>query len=206
MSLIDQDVTENTSSFFTGLADDISPGISGKADTPAYLITMYKGIGDAIAFVLSAIDQINENDPSADGKIDVLCNHIQAEIFEHDPRVNRLFRASESLFNRPELSNWLQGVIPDTETSELVRFFRNRKYTAVFPGMILPGFYSRLHVPVMSPNWLELDKNLLDLRAHFHTTTNPGDSQLVRPELGLAPALALYLYATLVLLARVVFC
>src|ERR1700736_6349840 len=109
MSLIDREVTENTPSFFTGYADDTSPGMSGKADTPAYLITMYKGIGDAIAFGLSAIDQIIKNDPSANGKIDVLCNHIQAEIFEHEPRVNRLFRASESLFNKPELTNWLQG-------------------------------------------------------------------------------------------------
>ncbi len=164
MSLIDREVAENTPSSLTGYAGDTSLGMNGKADTPAYLITMYKGIGDAIAFGLSAIDQIIQNVPSAGGKIDVLCNHIQAEIFEHDPRVNRLFRASESLFKRPEVTNWLQGVIPDTETSELVRFFRNRNYTAVFPGMILPGFYSRLRVPVMSPNWLELGKNLLALR------------------------------------------
>ncbi len=165
MSLIDKVISENMPSILAGNAEDISAGISGKADTPAYLITMYKGIGDAVSFGLSAIDQIMQNDPYADGKIDVLCNSIQAEIFERDPRINRLFRGSESLFNKPELTNWLQGVISDPETSELVRFFRNRKYKAVFPGMILPGFYSRLRVPVMSPNWVELGKNLLALRA-----------------------------------------
>ena len=132
---------------------------------PVYLLTMYKGIGDAVAFGLSVIDQIIQNDPSAAGKIDVLCNRIQAEIFEHDPRVNRLIQASEKLFNKPELTNWSQGVLPDAGTTELVRFLRGRRYSAVFPGMIMPGFYFRLHLPVMTPNWLELGQNLLALRA-----------------------------------------
>ena len=126
---------------------------------------MYKGIGDAVAFGLSVIDQILQNDPAATGKIDVLCNRVQAEIFEHDPRVNRLIQASDTLFNKPELTNWSQGVMPDTGTRELVDFLRSRMYRAVFPGMIMPGFYSRLRLPVMSPNWLELGKNLLALRA-----------------------------------------
>ena len=164
MSLLDRAISEHTTSILTRNADGISLEISGKDDTPVYLITMYKGIGDAVAFGLSAIDQIIENNPSAAGKIDVLCNHIQAEIFEHDPRVNRLIRASEKLFNKPELTNLLQGVMPDAGTSGLVHFLRNRQYVALFPGMILPGFYFRLHVPVMTPNWLELGKNLLALR------------------------------------------
>jgi hypothetical protein len=126
---------------------------------------MYKGIGDAVAFGLSVIDQILQNDPSAAGKIDVLCNRIQAEIFEHDPRVNRLIQASETLFNKPELTNWSQGVMPDAATRELVDFLRTRRYTAVFPGMIMPGFYSRLGLPIMSPNWLEMGRHLLALRA-----------------------------------------
>ena len=189
MSLIDRVIPENTSSIVTGNAADISPATSGKADTPAYLITMYKGIGDAIAFGLSAIDQIIKNDPRANGKIDVLCNHIQAEIFEHDPRVNRLFRASESLFNKPELTNWLQGINPDRETSELVRFFRNRNYTAVFPGMILPAFYSRLRVPVMSPNWLELGKHLLALRTQQDVPMHKIARRMVNRYFGKKPPL-----------------
>jgi hypothetical protein len=141
------------------------PAGSRKADTPAYLLTMYKGIGDAVAFGLSVIDQILQNDPSAAQKIDVLCNRVQAEIFEHDPRVNRLIQASDALFSKPELTNWSQGVIPDAATRELVDFLRSRSYRAVFPGMVMPGFYLRLHLPVMSPDWLEMGKHLLALRA-----------------------------------------
>src|ERR1700730_1395320 len=116
MNFIERAISEPASSIVTDDSDHISAGVSGKADTPVYLLTMYKGIGDSVAFGLSAIDQILQNDPSAAGKIDVLCNHIQAEIFEHDPRVNRIIRASEKLFNKPELTNWLQGVLPGAGT------------------------------------------------------------------------------------------
>ncbi len=165
MNFIERTIAEPTSSIVTATAGYISPAGSGKADTPIYLLTMYKGIGDAVAFGLSAIDQILQNDLASAGKIDVLCNRIQAEIFEHDPRVNRLIQASDTLFNKPELTNWSQGVVVDAGTRELVNFLRGRNYTAVFPGMIMPGFYSRLRLPAMSPNWLEMGKNLLALRA-----------------------------------------
>ena len=165
MNFIERAIAEPASSIVTGDTAHMPAGVSGKADTPVYLLTMYKGIGDAVAFGLSVIDQILQNDPAAAGKIDVLCNRIQAEIFEHDPRVNRLIQASDTLFNKPELTNWSQGVMPDAATRELVDFLRGRTYRAVFPGMIMPGFYLRLGLPVMSPNWLELGKNLLALRA-----------------------------------------
>src|SRR5579859_1557924 len=165
MNFIERTISEPTSSIVKNNTDHISLETGGKADMPVYLLTMYKGIGDAVAFGLSVIDQIIQNDPSAAGKIDVLCNRIQAEIFEHDPRVNRLIQASEKLFNKPELTNWSQGVLPDAGTTELVRFLRGRRYSAVFPGMIMPGFYFRLHLPVMTPKWLELGQNLLALRA-----------------------------------------
>jgi len=165
MNFIERAIAEPASSIVTASTGYLSPAGNGKADTPVYLLTMYKGIGDAVTFGLSVIDQILQNDPSAAGKIDVLCNHIQAEIFEHDPRVNRLIQASDTLFNKPELTNWSQGVMPDAGTRELVDFLRDRRYTAVFPGMIMPGFYFRLRLPVMSPDWLELGKNLLSLRA-----------------------------------------
>lgn len=165
MNITEQTLETQISSIVTATTANISVAGSGKADTPVYLLTMYKGIGDAVAFGLSVIDQILQNDPAAAGKIDVLCNRIQAEIFEHDPRVNQLIQASETLFNKPELTNWSQGVMPDAATRELVHFLRDRKYRAVFPGMIMPGFYFRLRLPAMSPNWLELGKNLLELRA-----------------------------------------
>lgn len=165
MNFIERAIAEPASSIATDSTGHLSAGISRKADTPVYLLTMYKGIGDAVAFGLSVIDQILQNDPPAAGKIDVLCNRIQAEIFEHDPRINRLIQASDTLFNKPELTNWSQGVMPDAATRELVRFLRDRNYAAVFPGMIMPGFYFRLGLPVMSPNWLEMGKHLLVLRA-----------------------------------------
>lgn len=165
MNFTERAIETQTASIATAPISCTSPGGSGRADTPVYLLTMYKGIGDAVAFGLSVIDQILQNDPAAAGKIDVLCNRIQAEIFEHDPRVNRLIQASDTLFSKPELTNWSQGVLPDTAMRDLVDFLRGRPYRAVFPGMIMPGFYLRLRLPVMSPDWLEMGKHLLALRA-----------------------------------------
>ena len=165
MNFTERAIETQVASIVTAPTDYTSQAGSHRADTPVYLLTMYKGIGDAVAFGLSVIDQILQNDPVAAGKIDVLCNRIQAEILENDPRVNRLIQASDTLFSKPELTNWSQGMIPDAATRELVDFLRGRPYKAVFPGMIMPGFYFRLHLPVMSPDWLELGKNLLALRA-----------------------------------------
>jgi hypothetical protein len=53
--------------------------VESKVDTPRFLITLDKGIGDTAIVGLSAIDQIIQNDPAAFGKIDVLCNPIQSQ-------------------------------------------------------------------------------------------------------------------------------
>ena len=53
-----------------------SPGIGGKADTPRFLIPLDIGIGDTILVGLSAVDQIIQNDATAYGKIDILCNPL----------------------------------------------------------------------------------------------------------------------------------
>ena len=55
------------------------PIVESKVDTPRFLITLDKGIGDTAIVGLSAIDQIIQNDPAAYGKIDVLCNPIQSQ-------------------------------------------------------------------------------------------------------------------------------
>src|SRR6516165_6404482 len=60
-----------------------SPNRIESIDYPLFLVTMYKGIGDAVLVGSSFIDQIIKEDPQAFGKIDILCNSIQAEIFEH---------------------------------------------------------------------------------------------------------------------------
>jgi ADP-heptose:LPS heptosyltransferase len=66
-----------------------------KADTPRFLITLDRGIGDAVVIGLSVVEQIIENDPTAFGKIDVLCNKLQAQIFQYDPRINRVIPSGQ---------------------------------------------------------------------------------------------------------------
>jgi hypothetical protein len=55
--------------------------------TSVSLITMPYAIGDAIFIGLSAVDQITRNDSVGNVTIDILCNHLQAPLFEYDPRV-----------------------------------------------------------------------------------------------------------------------
>ena len=90
----------------------------GKSTFPGsrFLVTMYKGIGDAVSVGLSFVDQIIKEDPQAFGKIDLLCTGIQAEIFEHDPRVNRIILTNNSLFSPSEMTMWLQGIKLDAKT------------------------------------------------------------------------------------------
>lgn len=143
---------------------DNSPERSPKeVDTPRFLVTMYKGIGDAVSVGLSAIDQIIQRNPHAYGKIDILCTSIQAEIFEHDPRINKIIVADKTLFPSPEVTMWLKGIILDRKTAELIRFLGKRRYAAIFPGMFAPGLYLRLHAPLMNPNFLQLGKDFLAL-------------------------------------------
>ena len=163
-SFISQSVPDENVSLFGERSQNTSSEIIRKADTPLFLVTMYKGIGDAVAVGLSAVDQIIFNDPDAYGKIDVLCNSIQAEIFEHDPRINRIILADKSLFPTPEVTMWLKGIVIDSKTAELIYRLRNRHYTAVFPGMFTPGLYVRLHSCIMYPNLFNLGKDLLALR------------------------------------------
>ena len=66
-----------------------------KEATSRFLVMMAMGIGDAVAVGLSAIDQIVKNEPEADGKIDVVCNDLQSDIFRYDPRINTIIRCYE---------------------------------------------------------------------------------------------------------------
>jgi ADP-heptose:LPS heptosyltransferase len=136
-----------------------------KTDAPRFLVTVYTGIGDAVAVGLSAIDQIIENDPEARGKIDVLCNPIQAELFAHDPRVNRIIQVSRSLFPPPSLIAWLYSGFTDPEANRVVHFLRSRQYEAVLPGIFAPIFYRRLQSRIMYPRLWKLVKYFLALRA-----------------------------------------
>lgn len=138
---------------------------TGKVDEPRYLVTMYVGIGDAVTVGLSAVEQIIRNDHSASGSIDVLCNDVQAELFQYDPRINRIIEAQRILFPPPEVATWLKGVVMDEHTVRVVRFLRERRYGAVFPGIFAPAFFYRLHAPVMYPYLWKLGKDMLSLRS-----------------------------------------
>ncbi|HEU0000793.1 MAG TPA: glycosyltransferase family 9 protein [Ktedonobacteraceae bacterium] len=113
------------------------------------LLTMTWGIGDTIAVGLSAVDQITRNDPGGHIKIEVLCNHPQAELLEHDPRISRLIQFDDSLFPTPEAGTWKRGIVLPASTKKLAAFLRDQHYTAVLPFMFAPTFFYQLHTPVM---------------------------------------------------------
>ena len=156
--------------------EDLSSEPGGKAEISLFLVTMYKGIGDAVLVGLSTVDQIIKEAPHAFGKIAVLCKGIQAEIFEHDPRINRIILTDTSLYSPSEMTMWLKGIKLDAHTAELVHFLRDRHYAAVFAFMFTPGFYLRLHSTIVYPNFLQLGKDLLAL---FHQVDVPM-SKIVR--------------------------
>src|SRR5437763_1560467 len=175
---VDQDISGNSASFFekpayapsqlelhthTSQKDGFFPKRRGDNDNPVFLVTMYKGIGDAVLVGLSFVDQIIKEEPRAFGKIDILCNSVQAEIFEHDPRVNRIILTNNSLFTPSEMTMWLNGIRLDAKTAALIHFLRDRHYAAIFAFMFAPGFYLRLHSTIVYPNLLQLGKDFLSL-------------------------------------------
>jgi Glycosyltransferase family 9 (heptosyltransferase) len=147
----------------TSQKETFSPFRGQRTDNPLYLVTMYKGIGDAVLVGLSFVDQIIKEDPQAFGRIDILCNSVQAELFEYDPRVNRIILTNDSLFSPSEMTMWLNGITLDTKTASLIQFLRDRRYAAVFAFMFAPGFYLRLHSPIVYPGVLQLGKDFLSL-------------------------------------------
>lgn len=137
------------------------PIVESKVDTPRFLITLDKGIGDTAIVGLSAIDQIIQNDPAAFGKIDVLCNPIQSQIFEFDPRINRVIQTDTQFSLGPQRTEWLGGIVLNAKDAQVIDFLRNRHYEAILPTIVAPGIYLRLHSHLMYPQVLKLTKNLL---------------------------------------------
>jgi hypothetical protein len=88
------------------------PTIKSKADTPRFLITLDKGIGDTALVGLSAVEQIIQNDPAAYGKIDILCSPLQSQIFEYDPRINRVIQTDKNFSAGPHVKEWLSTTVP----------------------------------------------------------------------------------------------
>ncbi|HZR40723.1 MAG TPA: glycosyltransferase family 9 protein [Ktedonobacteraceae bacterium] len=144
-----------------------------KPDTPRFLVTLDVGIGDAVAVGLSAVDQMIENDPFAAGTIDVLCNSLQAQIFEDDPRINRIIETNKVFFPGTHVTQWLRGMTLDPEAVHVIHFLRQRNYEAVFPSIVAPGLYFRLHSHILYPQWLEMARYFLAFRrqADIHVST-----------------------------------
>jgi ADP-heptose:LPS heptosyltransferase len=154
-------IVSRTPSSIVEHAQNASSTMEGKADTPRFLITLDRGIGDTALVGLSAVDQIIQNDPSAYGKIDILCSPLQSQIFEFDPRINRVIQTNTIFSAGPRVTEWLRGIVLDAEAADVIHFLRNRRYEAVLPSIVAPGLYLRLHSHLMYPRVFKLAKNLL---------------------------------------------
>ena len=136
-----------------------------KTDDPRFLLIPPIGIGDAVAVASCTADQLIKNDPAAHGKIDILCNNVQAELFQHDPRINRIIRPHPSLFPTIDRKTWMKALFPDARALSLLRFLRDRSYEAVLPGIMAPGFYAHLHAPLMPYDVFRLAREFLTRRS-----------------------------------------
>jgi ADP-heptose:LPS heptosyltransferase len=137
---------------------------ANEIDTPRYLITLDVGIGDAAALGLSAVEQIVQHDAGASGTIDVLCNPLQAQIFAHDPRINRVIATDVVFFPGAQPAQWLQCILFDQQQVELLDFLRNRHYEAVFLSIVAPGLYYRLGTHLMYPSLREMARAFFAVR------------------------------------------
>src|SRR5215472_5107109 len=138
--------------------------VEKNAEHARYLIMMPMGIGDAVAVGLSAVDQIIKNDPEAYGKIDVVCNDLQADIFSYDPRINTIICMNSSIFPTPDVKTWINGIFLPREAVQLLYLLQNRCYEGVFPGNTTPIFYNRLQMRIMRISFLQLFRDFLLLR------------------------------------------
>lgn len=184
-----------------------SQATPGKADTPRFLLIMPIGIGDAIAVGSTMTDQIIKNDPEAWGSIDIMCNEVQAELFQYDPRINRIIRVDRGLFPNFDSRTWIRGIIRNPKATPLVHFLRKRRYEAIFPGLFAPALYYRLHAPLVFPGPSKLVGDFWALRKHIDRPISKTTRQLVNayfkvPEPEIDEEIPLYLSSELVQQAK----
>lgn len=129
-----------------------------------YLITIPYGIGDAVYVGLSAVGQMAKSSPQSFGKIDILCNALQAEIFMYDPRINNIIVADKTLFPTQDKRTWTKAFLVDSRGRELLEFLQEKQYKAVFPGNAAFGFLHRLQAKVLYPNPVRILKDYSELR------------------------------------------
>jgi ADP-heptose:LPS heptosyltransferase len=124
-----------------------------------YLVTIPFGIGDAILYGLTAIDQIVRCFPASKGEIDVLCGANQAELFQYDPRINKVILVDVLQLYRKD--TW-KRMLFSSEQDELLCLVRDRQYEAIFPGNIYFSLFHHTHV--MRPHLFDIVKDYLALR------------------------------------------
>jgi len=150
----------------------------------SFLILLPAGIGDAVMIGLSSIDQIIKNNPETFGKIDIVCNDVQAEIFKHDPRIRHIIRVASSIFPTPDIRTWMKAVFLQPAAHELLQIIRRQHYEAVFPGNTTPFFYMRICVPIIHINGLKLLKDFLALRHHAEVPYSKIVRQIINAHFG----------------------
>ncbi len=162
----------------------VFPAYAHREDRPRFLLTPDMGIGDAVAIALSAADQIVRNDPGACGAIDILCNRVQAQLFAHDPRINRVIVSDCRFFPGRHTSQWLRGLVLDENARRLVTFLRGRCYEAIHPGIVAPGLYFRLHARLMYPDVLKLARDIFFPRLYANLSMRKVARQMVNRYFG----------------------
>src|SRR5690349_2358672 len=115
--------------------------LSKEERAPHLLITMPWGIGDAISIGLSAVDQVMRDDPGNRAHVDILCNTIQAPVFEHDRRIHAVIVVDQSLFPTGAEGTWKRGLTPPPATIQLAGELRRQHYSAVLPFCFAPRFF-----------------------------------------------------------------
>lgn len=131
---------------------NIQKVIRKECPPPRLLITMPWGIGDSVNIGLCAVDQIARNDPDGNVIIHILCNHLQAPIFEHDPRIHTVIAVNGDLFPTASRGTWKRGIFLSPEAVQLAKNLRFQQYTAVLPVFFGPTFFSLLRAPLLLLN------------------------------------------------------
>lgn len=162
----------------------IYPAYAQREDRPRFLLAPDVGIGDAVAIGLSAVDQILRNEPGASGAIDILCNRVQAELFAHDPRINRVIVSDCCFSPGSHVTQWLRGIVLDEAERQLATFLHGRHYEAIHPGIVAPGLYVRLHARLMYPNVLKLARDIFFPRLHANLSMRKVARQMVNRYFG----------------------
>lgn len=137
-----------------------------------FLVTVPYGIGDAIYLGLAVVDQIVKNMPEAEGRIDFLCNTLQAELLSCDPRLNQVIIADRNLFPINNKKTLPRIIFVPNQAEELKQFLKERKYLAVFPGNAAFGLLKQLDTDIMLPNPVGIIKDAIVLKRFKNATAN----------------------------------